>query len=183
MSQGAARQGSAGLGLARLGAASRGAAGHGKGGSRGSIRRELHRLADLYGGSVTPAQVVSAASDPDSPLRGSFQWDNEIAGREYRLWQARAMLNRYQITYIKPNGTPNTVREFHSIRSAGQRAYVPVTRVIRRQAMLHQVIAEFDRLLAHFAARVEAHSDLFLKARYRRVLDAINETIAERVEA
>ncbi|HAZ61006.1 MAG TPA: hypothetical protein DCY89_05470 [Gammaproteobacteria bacterium] len=52
---------------------------------------ELSRIADATG-ALTPALVVEAATDPESPLHDAFDWDDSAAAHKYRLVQARSMI-------------------------------------------------------------------------------------------
>ena len=145
-----------------------------------TIRGEIRRLADLHDGELSARQVVEAAANPHSLLHPSFEWDNDHAAGLYRLWQARALLNSFEITYTRPDGTTNTVREFPSFRTSdGTRRYVPIERVAQDVTMIDILVDEFDRLLRHFAQRVDSHSDLKVRGRYQRVLTAISEVLAE----
>lgn len=145
-----------------------------------SVRLELHRLMIIYGGELTPDQVVKEGRDPASPLHHQFFWDDAIAGHQHRLQQARALLNRYEISYTRPDGSTTKVREFLSVPVGnGERRYIPIHRVVASEALLASVIADFDRLLRHFIQRVENHSDLTVKGRYQKVLDAIHEILEE----
>ncbi len=141
-----------------------------------TIRGELRRLANLHDGELTARQVVEAATDPHSPLHSSFEWDDDRAAVLYRVWQARSLLNTYEITYTRPDGSTTTVREFLSVLTpSGDRRYVLIERVAQDVDMINSVVAEFDRLLHHFAQRVENHSDLKVRGRYQRVTSAIGE--------
>lgn len=101
---GAARRGQAGHGLA--GKARRGAAGQGadrqgrQGRHQHNLRFEMEndiktgvqmvaqQIFDATG-KVSATALVEAARPEDSPAHGGFQWDDSLAGAEYRLIQAR----------------------------------------------------------------------------------------------
>jgi len=57
-----------------------------------AIATELQRLTLANGGLLTPAAVVTAARDLESPLHESFEWDDSEAAERYRLWQARQLI-------------------------------------------------------------------------------------------
>ena len=56
------------------------------------IQEELARLMKLGGGILRPVEVVKAAKPKKSPLHDCFEWDDEKAGHEYRLNQARHLI-------------------------------------------------------------------------------------------
>lgn len=64
------------------------------------------RLLELVsGGRDTPEDIVEAATPVTSPLHGYFEWDNDIAGHQYRLDQARRLIARVKVTTKVGNDT------------------------------------------------------------------------------
>ena len=61
-----------------------------------AIRDALREIADKNG-RTTAEIVVEAARRPDHPLHDVFEWDDGIAGQQYRIIQAR-MLMRVHMT-------------------------------------------------------------------------------------
>lgn len=143
------------------------------------LRQELRRLAEAHGGELTPDQVVNEAADPASPLHNWFEWDDSVAAAYYRLWQARALLNSFEISYTRPDGSTSTVREFPSVQTEQGRRYRLIERVAGNRESIDSVVADFDRQLRHFAQRVESHGDLRVRGRYQRVLDAIDDLLVD----
>lgn len=100
--QGVARRGLARLGVAgeaRLGGAGRGWASRGRhkhqtGGLnmeskiKAGVQQVVRELYEKHGKVETTA-LIEAAKPKDSPAHAGFEWDNKIAGHQYRLWQAR----------------------------------------------------------------------------------------------
>jgi len=60
---------------------------------------ELQRLQNIYG-SITPEILVNEAKKRKSPLHNIFEWDDTKAAGNYRLQQARILLNNIQVTVI-----------------------------------------------------------------------------------
>jgi hypothetical protein len=60
---------------------------------------ELQRLQTIYG-VITPEIIVNESKNPESVLHPIFEWDNNKAAFNYRLQQARILLNNIQITII-----------------------------------------------------------------------------------
>jgi len=54
---------------------------------------ELRRIQGERGGSLLPADVVEAASAPESPLHRFFDWEDSEAAFKWRLHQARNLIN------------------------------------------------------------------------------------------
>jgi hypothetical protein len=60
---------------------------------------ELKKLQNLYG-QITPELIVKEAEKNKSILHNIFEWDDAKAGYNYRLQQARILLNNIQVTVI-----------------------------------------------------------------------------------
>ena len=58
---------------------------------------ELLEIEQAEGGIRTES-VLLRAEDPNSALHKHFQWDDGLAGREYRLNQARRLIGKIKIT-------------------------------------------------------------------------------------
>lgn len=56
-------------------------------------------VSDLYtkAGEVSPSALVDAARPEDSPAHSGFEWDDSVAGEEYRLIQARQWIRKVEI--------------------------------------------------------------------------------------
>lgn len=48
-------------------------------------------------GDVRPSALIEIAAPEDSPIHDAFEWDNSIAGHEYRLIQARKWIRTVEI--------------------------------------------------------------------------------------
>ena len=67
----------------------------GKEKDKDAILRELNFLMNKYKNKVKPEHVVEYAKNPDTVLHSKFEWDDEKAGHEYRIWQARQLFRVY----------------------------------------------------------------------------------------
>lgn len=56
------------------------------------VIQELKRIAKENGGLLQPEVVVDEARLVSSPLHSRFEWDNTVAGQQYRIWQARQLI-------------------------------------------------------------------------------------------
>lgn len=61
--------------------------------------KELQRITDIYG-KITPEIIVNESKPPESILHPIFEWDNKKAAYNYRLQQARVLLNNIQVNII-----------------------------------------------------------------------------------
>lgn len=68
----------------------------------------------------TPEELVKAAKSPKSPIHTLFEWDNNSAAKEYRLIQARTMINSIQIEVKDSKNKPVHVAAFILSSNIGQ---------------------------------------------------------------
>ena len=78
-----------------------------KGVSPSIAAEEIKRLQELHG-AVTPEILVEEARKRRSPLHPIFEWDDTKAAYNYRLQQARTLLNNIQVTIIS-DGEPRKI--------------------------------------------------------------------------
>lgn len=67
---------------------------------------ELKRIQNIYG-SITPEILVKEAKKRNSPLHKIFEWNDTKAAENYRLQQARILLNNIQVTIVTDNESKN----------------------------------------------------------------------------
>lgn len=63
------------------------------------LLNELQKLEQQHG-YLEPHMVVAEASNPESPLHDSFDWDDTTAARKYRLWQARQLIANVKVEFV-----------------------------------------------------------------------------------
>lgn len=66
------------------------------------IAKELARIEDEQG-RLTARAVVAAASNEASPMHDHFEWDDSVAGNNYREQQARKLIEK--VTFIVESET------------------------------------------------------------------------------
>jgi hypothetical protein len=126
-------------GRARQGTARRGGASHRwlSAARRGTARRGIASLADIAenitgdatmsiceeleeikrqsdDGTLKPEAVVAYAEDPATELHSRFEWDQDKAAHQHRLWQAREII-RVHVTILPQDDRP--VRAYVSLPS------------------------------------------------------------------
>ena len=88
-------------------------------------------------GSYHPEDVISwAKSHPSSLLHKSFNWDDRGAANEFRLIQARGLLERYIVVeMIKKKPVESQLISITSRRGSDEGSYLPVTIVAADKAL------------------------------------------------
>lgn len=87
---------------------------------------------------ITPLAVVKVAQDETNPLHPHFEWDDQVAAAGYRLWQARELVNSYEVEIKGKNQ-----EAFHSvlveINGVRTRGYVSTERIVTSKDLQDQV--------------------------------------------
>lgn len=63
---------------------------------------EIQKAETIFG-KITAENVLKIASNEDSSLHGLFEWDDTKAGQQYRLQQARNVINNIEVKIITDN--------------------------------------------------------------------------------
>ena len=122
-----------------------------------NLREQLNRVrADR--GRLTPESVVEAATPEDHPLHSRFEWNDSVAGHEYRKVQAAELIRSVRVTYAETrDGEPKSVRAFVAVRGeAASSTYEPIGEVVEdefaRRLLLQQCrreVAALERKYGH----------------------------------
>lgn len=136
-----------------------------------AIRSELDRL--KAGGVIRPADVVEAARDESSPLHDLFQWDDSEAAHQYRLLQARKVL---QVYVVVDEAKGENVRAFVSLttdRTNAGGGYRAMAEVLSDDALREQLLQDAFVQFKNMRMKYKSLQQL------AKVWDAIDEAEAE----
>lgn len=155
------------------------------------VGEELARITTERGG-LSPADVVEEARPAAAPLHPAFEWDDSVAGENYRRWQARALIRAVEVVYADKPAAPRAVY-VHVPASASEEpdaapAYQPVEVVVRNRCMYAAALGNLKRNLAsarrsaeelqHMAAEAENEDARAARRVATATVDAIG--VAER---
>lgn len=122
-------------------------------------------LQDIYDRNryLSDELVVETATDEAHPLHDRFEWDDAVAGHEYRLSQARVMIRSVKIIYKKTRTGPKTVRQYHATRGVGAPAgvYRSVDDIADDPIAREVVLAEMRREWEAFKRRYQHLAEFF----------------------
>lgn len=131
-------------------------------------------------GTITPEQVVTAASDPDSPLHGQFEWDDATAAHQQRLAIARALIR--SVRYISADSTDRIIRQIkyvHDPRTRSQ-AYIGLRSVAKNKQLARDVmLEELARCMSAIERAREVAAILNLDCELEQMVTAIANIQAE----
>ena len=129
---------------------------------KAEIFSELETIRQRHGGVLKPSDVVHFARNPKTELHKQFSWDNDVAGHQYRLWQARQLI---RVTVGIIPGTEIKSRIFVSMmadRSEEDGGYRAMADVLgdaeQRGLMLEEALAELDVFRRKYARLKELAS-------------------------
>jgi len=109
------------------------------------VGEELESIRQKGGGRLIPKAVVDDARPATSPLHPAFEWDDSVAGEEYRIHQARQIIRAVHVV-VEDNGesTNETRPVFVHIDKGADKYYqaaaVAVTNVDEFQAALKELV-------------------------------------------
>jgi hypothetical protein len=117
-----------------------------------SIREELLFLSQKNEGLLSPQNIVEYAKNQNTLLHSKFEWNDEKAGYEYRLWQARKIIS-LEFEIIKSDDKDlKPVRLFISLKDDRncETGYRLITNVLTneeyRGRMLKEALEELNRI-------------------------------------
>ena len=108
------------------------------------VGQELQRIHEKDG-TLQPQAVVDAARPEDAPLHPAFEWDDFVAGEQYRNIQARSMIKTVQIE----SGEDSEPRDPVYVRVGRQDSfYEPIKKVVNApdlfEAAFSQVCSQLN---------------------------------------
>lgn len=112
----------------------------------GTVCEELEKV-----GKLTAEELVNVSRPEDAPLHSEFEWDDAIAGENWRKQQARCLIN--SLVVIAPE-TNQEVRKFFNIVSS-DRKYESLETVMqsvdKRDALLRDAMRELSAFRKKYA--------------------------------
>jgi hypothetical protein len=109
------------------------------------IKQVIQTIYDEQG-AVKPSALVDAARSKDSPAHSAFEWDNNKAGDEFRLMQARQYI---RLVKIERAGTQERLIHVPAIKHEGEGEYLPRSVLVERPD-------EFERALQAAVSKLHA---------------------------
>jgi hypothetical protein len=123
-----------------------------------TIHAELERVrAASPDGMLHPADVVKFAKNPKTHLHHRFCWDDTLAAKRYRLWQAREVIAAVVTVLPRANQAIEAYVSLRSDRMNG--GYRAVSDVMQndglRAVMLQEALGELERMRHKYERLVE----------------------------
>jgi hypothetical protein len=118
------------------------------------MTRAIERIIDRDG-SVKPSTVLQAAKPKNSALHSWFEWDDQKAGHQYRLWQGRQLIRR---VVVDVSGNAEKLIHVPRIKNEEKERegeYKPTSFVIRSQSEFERALDAARTDLSAAQARVD----------------------------
>ena len=111
-----------------------------------SLREQLETIYEKRG-ELTPDIVVTEASNKTHPLHDRFEWNDKLAGHQYRLHQASELIRKVKIVYREATEDEDErrVRAWQSVRSEDGYKYVPSSEVVDDELLTAMVLRDMER--------------------------------------
>jgi|SRR5208283_3847686 len=123
------------------------------------ILKELETLAAENGGLVNPEKWVEFAKNPATHSHAIFEWDDSVAGHQWRVAQARSYL-RVIVTVIPE--TNETFRTYVSLSTERnpEGGYRPIAAVLKHKDWSAQLLSDALAEMKAFEAKYLAVKEL-----------------------
>lgn len=126
-----------------------------------SYGQDLFRLMKKTGKDlVTPEEVVEDAKNPQRAYHEFFEWNDKIAGEQFRLTQARYLLGAIEVTVVTAESEPLHIRAFHNVIIEGDRGYAKQEFVFNNANATEQVVEHALREAKNWANRYRTYKKL-----------------------
>ncbi len=123
----------------------------------------MEKIKAKNGGSLTASALLDGAKSNRNVLHKAFEWDDAVAGHEYRLTQARTMIRSIKVVYAeKPN---SSIRVYETVTEAPTKDY-PERKVYKSQPEILADPVLRDEMLGNAIADI---------VRYRRKYAELSE--------
>lgn len=128
------------------------------------VGKELKRIHG-ENGVIEPVAVVNESRPESAPLHPVFEWDDEHAAEQYRIWQARKLIKAVQVVETKegvkvptmvyahvPSASASDQTEGDAPQKEGatqsqpvRSGYQPVSVIVQRPDMYASALSELQR--------------------------------------
>jgi hypothetical protein len=112
-------------------------------------------------GSISSKDVVKKAKPKKSTIHKFFKWDDKEAGNEFRLQQARNIINHFEYLVTAKNQKPFRMPAFQSVIAiqGKPKVYLPAESIVSVQNYADQVVNRFLSMLQGISSNLQGFRD------------------------
>lgn len=144
------------------------------------VGEELERIREVRG-ELTPPVIVNESEPEAAVLHHVFEWNNDTAAHEYRLYQARNIVNTVTVVHENPTGRTDSMPGFVSVTVAeddeealhSNRQYVPTVEAMVDPDLRAQMLNSLRARLRNLRAEHRSFAEL------NRVWEVIDEECSD----
>ena len=129
----------------------------------------LHTIR-IANGELTPRAVVDDAANPRSPLHPCFEWSDDRAADNFRLWQARKLMGSIVVAEYADAPVANETRAFVHV-AAEEPQYVPIEVAMTNVDMREEILDRARREIKIWKQRYAAYEE------FAALVAAIDEVV------
>ena len=134
-----------------------------------TVIEELEQIRSEHGGILYPSDVVEYAKDSNTELHQRFDWDDSSAAHQYRLWQARHIINVHVTVLKRDDIKVDTYVSLRADRNDGcERGYRSMIEVMSnpllRSTLLEEAMRDFERWEEKYKS-IQELADIFAAAK------------------
>jgi hypothetical protein len=124
-------------------------------GNAQQVGEALMEIHERKGQLVAP-DVVQEASDHKHPLHPRFEWNDETAGHQWRLEQARHLIRSVVLIETESHGEMAPVRAFAKITTENRSSYEPIMKVMSDSQLRAKVLTEVKEEIRGLRDKLES---------------------------
>ena len=107
----------------------------------------LEYVTNQHNGNLTPEAVVDDGKNVSSPFHTYFEWDDKKASKEFRLQQARNLIN-HVVEVVVIEGKQSTQRSFFNVTNGGgNKVYVTLNKALTTNKYRTQTLNQLITIL------------------------------------
>jgi len=148
--------------------------GHSRKVSAQIVGEELERI-EKEAGDISPRLLVGHARAATSPLHSFFEWDDKAAAEEYRVEQARGLIQAVVVKAFDGAEARTPVRAFVNVGTQEGRGYFGIATVMSDEEKRFQMIEQARSEIVQWRERYRALQEF---SKVFSVIDKIVEPVA-----
>lgn len=128
-------------------------------------------------GIIKPVDLIGEAEGENSLIHHLFEWDDTEAAREYRLHQARNIINHIEIEVRSERNVEeksdiviHQQKAFHNVINGDERGYVSTVAIVKDEDLVKQVVKRLIKQLEGAEDELKAFND------YRWLVQLLGKT-------
>lgn len=118
--------------------------------------KEIERIENVFG-SLTPENVLKASEPGDAILHSLFQWDDSVAAEQYRLQQARTILNNIEVVILS-DGQAKHIAAYEVVNLGEGRVYKSIQNMDSKD--IEYVKSQVRREIKYLKNKLSAYQEM-----------------------